>query len=158
MQQLDYKGTLSRMKNCYYHIEEAKKLANAEHNVTSMEEALTLEKDVLYHTCTAESIQARKTGAQLLDWATQQQEELNVDLIWDVIDWYKQATILARELDIEQEAIALSYLGFVYDKVLMLQSRAKAYYMRCLQLAESLKPRTFFTCSWYQDCAATIKR
>ena len=158
LQNFDYKGALSRMRDCYYHIEEAKKLANIQQDAERIEEVKVLEQDVFYHSSAAESIQAREHGRQILDTATQQEEELNVELIWDVIDWYKQATILARELDIEQEAIALSYLGYVYDKVLKIQSKAKAYYMRCLQLADSLKPRTFFSQIWYQDCTEALQR
>ena len=158
LQNFDYKGALSRMRDCYYHIEEAKKLANIQQDAERIEEVKVLEQDVFYHSSAAESIQAREHGRQILDTATQQEEELNLELIWDVIDCYKQATILARELDIEQEAIALSYLGYVYDKVLKIQSKAKAYYMRCLQLAESLKPRTFFSQIWYQDCTEALQR
>ena len=158
LQNFDYKGALSRMRDCYYHIEEAKKLANIQHDAERIEEVKVLEQDVFYHSSAAESIQAREHGRQILDTATQQEEELNLELIWDVIDWYKQATILARELDIEQEAIALSYLGYVYDKVLKIQSKAKEYFMRSLQLAESLKPRTFSTHAWYQDCVSAIQR
>lgn len=39
------------------------------------------------------------------------------------------------------EACALSQLGYVYDKVLKMKSKAKDYYMRCMQLAKSLQPR-----------------
>lgn len=79
-------------------------------------------------------------------------------LIFEVIDWFKQAVVLARNVEIEQEAIAESRLGYVYDKVLRITLRAKAYYTHCLELAESLKPRMFTACQWYKDCAATLLR
>ena len=46
-------------------------------------------------------------------------------------------------LQVELEAIALSKLGTVYRKVLKMPQRAKENYMRCVQLAMSLHPRTF---------------
>jgi len=41
------------------------------------------------------------------------------------------------------EAIAVSRIGGVYDKVLKLKSRAKDYFNRCMQLAVSMQPRNF---------------
>jgi hypothetical protein len=85
------------------------------------------------------------------------EESLNVNLVWDVIDWYKRAAILTRELDLEQEAIAVCHLGFVYKKALKLKYKSKEYYKHCLKLAESMKPRTFFTQDWYKQCVSTLQ-
>lgn len=41
------------------------------------------------------------------------------------------------------EAIAVSRLGRVYDKVLKLKEKAKEYYKHSIQLAHSMYPRTF---------------
>ena len=51
--------------------------------------------------------------------------------------------LLARETDMEVEAIALSRLGSVYDKILKDKIHAKTYFRRSIQLAMSLHPRTF---------------
>ena len=45
----------------------------------------------------------------------------------------------------ELEAIAVSRIGRVYDKVLKLKYRAKEYYKLSIQLAFSMHPRTFNT-------------
>ena len=73
-----------------------------------------------------------------------EEEDLNMDLVWDIIDWYKQAVVRTREVtEVEMEAIALSRLGRVYDRVLKIKYKAKEYLMRSMQLAHSMHPRTF---------------
>lgn len=162
LQNGDYKKCLIRMKDCYRPIEEVKRLCRyssvtrATHEMLT--EAQTLEQDVFYHTCSASSIQARVQGDQLLQVALQEQEDLDMTLVFEVIDWYKQAVVLSREVDIEQEAIAESRLGVVYDKVLKLTLRAKAYFTHSFELAESLKPRVFTSQTWFKDCTSALKR
>ena len=57
-----------------------------------------------------------------------------------------QATLRTREVtEVELEAIAVSRIGRVYDKVLKLKYRAKEYYKLAIQLAFSMHPRTFNT-------------
>lgn len=161
LQNGDYKKCLSRMRDCYQPIEEVKRLCRiygGSLNHKMMQEAQTLEKDVFYHTCAAKAVQARVQGDQLLQVALKEEEELNMTLIFEVIDWYKQAVVLAREVEIEQEAIAESRLGVVYDKVLKMTFRAKAYFTHSFELAESLKPRVFTSKDWYKDCTTALKK
>lgn len=68
------------------------------------------------------------------------EDNLNVDMIWEVIDWYKQSILLTREKDAEFEAIGHGRLGRVYDQVLKLKFKAKENFMRCLELVNSLYP------------------
>jgi len=161
LQNGDYKKCLSRMKDCYRPIEEVKHLSSrygGDLKYELLEEAEILEKDVFYHTCAASAFQARVHGDELLQTALKEQEELDMTLIFEVIDWYKQAVVLAREVEIEQEAIAESRLGVVYDKVLRMTLRAKAYFTHSFELAESLKPRVFTSQDWYKDCITTLKK
>ncbi|XP_031557582.1 uncharacterized protein LOC116294173 [Actinia tenebrosa] len=154
LQNKDYKGALKRLKECYRPIEEAKMVNQSE---SCAAEIRILEQDVYFHTCSAESIQACECGNEVLNIATLNEESLNMNLVWDAVDWYKRAAILTRELDLEQEAIALSHLGFVYNKVLKDKDKSKEYYKKCFELAESMKPRTFFTQDWYQQCVSTLQ-
>ena len=160
LQNGDYKACLSRMRDCYRPIEEVKRLAHITRGEIKdlLLEAEILEQDVLYHTCSASSMQARLQGDHLLTKAIEDEEELDMTLIFEVIDWYKQAVLQAREIEIEQEAIAESRLGVVYDKVLKLKNRAKDYFSHCLQLVESMKPRIFTSCDWYKECISAIQR
>ena len=112
MQNGDYKKCLSRMTDCYQPIEEVKRLSKRGDalriNYEMLNEARVLEKDVFFHTCAAKSVQARMMGEELLQSALLEQEALQMTLIFDVIDWFKQAVVLARNVEIEQEAIACS--------------------------------------------------
>jgi len=156
----DYKTCLSRMRDCYHPIEEVKRLAHitGEELNDLLREAETLDQDVLYHACSASSMQARVQGDHLLTMALEDEEELDMTLVFEVIDWYKQAVLLAREVEIEQEAIAESRLGVVYDKVLKLTNRAKDYFNHTLQLVESMKPRVFTSHDWYKECITTLQK
>ena len=68
-------------------------------------------------------IQLTSIGDGLLKVGVTEQEELNIDLVWDIIDWYRQAAILCRDKDLEQEAIAYSRMGRVYGKVVYLEAQ-----------------------------------
>lgn len=52
-----------------------------------------------------EDIDAIFVGDDLLEKATRYYETIDMNMVWEIIDWYKQAILLARELDIEQEAL-----------------------------------------------------
>ncbi|KAJ7372330.1 hypothetical protein OS493_019775 [Desmophyllum pertusum] len=160
LQNGDYKTCLSRMRDCYRPIEEVKRLARITGDELDdlLSESETLEQDVFYHSCSASSMQARHHGDHLLTVALQEEEELDMTLVFEVIDWYKQAVVLAREVEIEQEAIAESRLGVVYDKVLKLTQRAKTYFNHTLQLVESMKPRVFTSQDWYKECITALQR
>ncbi len=78
--------------------------------------------------------------------------ELQMDGIWAVVDHYKEAVVLTREKDVENEAIALSRLGSVFHKVLKDYTRAHVYFTRCMELAFSMRPRLFDCQNWYREC------
>lgn len=82
-------------------------------------------------------------GDYLLEKYIKDDERLDMNMVWTVVDLYKEAIILTRENDAECEAMALSRLGSVFDKVVKGKFRAKPYMMRSIQMAMSLHPRTF---------------
>ena len=53
----------------------------------------------------------------LLDRYIFDEESLNMDMVWTCVDLYREAVMLTKENDAEGEAIALSRLGSIYDKV-----------------------------------------
>jgi hypothetical protein len=67
-------------------------------------------------------------GDELMTSLLQHEENLNMDLAWTAADTYKQAVLLAKEHNVEGEAIASSRLGKLYDKVLKLEGPAKQLY------------------------------
>lgn len=87
--------------------------------------------------------QARLEGQRLLQRALCGDAELNMDGVMAAMDCLKQAAVLTREADVENEARALSALGRVHHKVLKNRARAGAYYTQAVQLANSLAPRCF---------------
>ena len=64
----------------------------------------------------------------------------------------------AAELDLEQEAAALSYLGLINEKILLSTTKTKLYYKRCLELVEAAKPRVFTSHEWYRQCVNGFKK
>lgn len=64
-------------------------------------------------------------------------------MAWDILDWYKKAVLLTRELEVEMEAIALSRIGRFYDVVFKIKSRAREAFTAAISLALSMHPRTF---------------
>ncbi|XP_061186920.1 uncharacterized protein LOC133195052 [Saccostrea echinata] len=123
------------MAQCHFPLHEARKHGQSLKEV--QKELDVLENDVHMHLSMTESLKARNT---------------------DIIDWYRQSILLAKELDVEQEAIALSRIGRVYAKVLKFKPQAKEYFRRALQLAAAMKPRVFVHCDWYNECVETMKK
>ena len=151
-----YKECLALMYECYHPVEEARRYGHCDPFVTT--EVAVYEGDIFLHQCTAESIQARSTGDDLFSSVLCDEDNLNVDMIWEVVDWYKQSILLTREKDVEFEAIGHSRLGRVYDQVLKLKFKAKENFMRCLELVNSLYPRVFTCEKWYQEASEALNR
>jgi len=97
----------------------------------------------------AEAMQAIKQGEDLFSTAMMDEESPNMDAVFDALDWFKSASLKARENDLEQEAIACHHIGRIYEKVIKLKGRAKEYYMQTMTLSEACKPRTFYNRLWY---------
>lgn len=156
LQKCDFKKCLSSMRECYMPLNEAPRLTTEDYMLT---EVRVMEADVLMHQCMAESIQARTIGDSLFDKVLLEEESLNIDMVWEVIDWYKQATLRTREItEVELEAIAVSRIGRVYERVLKLKYKAKEYYKLAIQLAHSMHPRTFTTEDWYKEATQVVEK
>jgi hypothetical protein len=83
------------------------------------------------------------TADVLLDVITKDEETLNIDMVWDIIDRYQEAIILAREQDLECEAIANAMQGVIFDKILKMKTKAKERFRRSIEFANALKPKIF---------------
>eukprot|EP00727_Mastigamoeba_balamuthi_P003700 m51a1_g13327 hypothetical protein (161) ;mRNA; f:248-881 len=62
----------------------------------------------------------------------------DVDMLWSIADTYKHACLLAQETDLESEAVALSRLGVMFDKV--------------------FKPRSLAGLDWYEAATEALQR
>lgn len=88
-------------------------------------------------------------------------EELDMDLLWQVMDHYKSATLAAERSssessgssNMESEAIALSAQGEVYFKILKNDEKANELFIASMTLAQAITASTgkqFHSLSWYK--------
>ena len=75
-------------------------------------------------------MRAIEQGGYLLTIALLNDESTNMDLVFEALDWFKNASIMARGFDLEQEAIACHHMGSIFEKIIKLKGRAKEYYMQ----------------------------
>ena len=140
-------------------LEEVKRFSFGEWSARpQLEDAIALQCHVRDYFCLASSIKACRLGDELLELVSREGENVDMELIPDVIEWYNQAVNFAKEFGLEQEAIARSRLGVLYDRVLKNTEVAKAHFTKCVELVEALKPRTLFLNSWYKDCTDALRR
>ncbi|KAK3603653.1 hypothetical protein CHS0354_017369 [Potamilus streckersoni] len=152
----NYSDCLYQMKECYYPLNEAARVGIGLENI--QQEVRILEDDVNMHTCIAKAMQSRATGDNIFQTILMDEELLNVDMVWEVIDWYKDSILQARDLDIKLEAISLSRLGTVYNRVLKIQFKAKEYLKKSIELAQSLRPMDVTSEDWYQNCTQILEK
>ena len=151
-----HKESKKLMHECYMPVEEARR--HGHHDPIIETEVRIFDEDIFMHLCTCESIQAQITGDELFEKILLDEDNLNINMVWEVVDWYKQSILLTREKDVEYEAIGHSRLGKIYDGVLKLKTKAKANFMRCLELVNSMHPRNFTNDKWYQESTEAIAK
>ena len=98
-----------------------------ESEVRVTREEVTMEKSI------AGSMSAIQQGGELFTIAVLNEESPNMNLIFEAMDWFKNAALKARGLDLEQEAIACHHIGRIFERVIKLKGRAKEYYMQVLR-------------------------
>ncbi|ESO85395.1 hypothetical protein LOTGIDRAFT_229418 [Lottia gigantea] len=108
----DYKASLSLLKGAYSPLTEAS--TNTIRSKIAEEEIENLREDIFVQTCIAESMQALNIADAMLDSTIYNEEDVNFDKIWVIIDDYRNVINLTRGRDIEMEAIANSRIGNIY--------------------------------------------
>ena len=83
------------------------------------------------------------SGDELYARYCEGERNCEMEMAWDILDWYKKAVLLTHELEVEIEAIAISRIGRLYDKVFKLKSKARENFKAAIALALSMHPRTF---------------
>ena len=66
-----------------------------------VDEIEELQSSIWLHQCMHESALNRRAGIRMLEAHLNNDEQLNMDVVWAVIDKFRTAIILARENDIE---------------------------------------------------------
>jgi hypothetical protein len=108
--------------------------------------------------CVSEACQQKNIADKVYDRAINESEQIDLESLWDAVDLYKSAILKSRGKDIEIEAECLSKIGTIFESVFKMKQQAKACFYKCLELAESMKPKTFTHCSWYIKCVNATKR
>ncbi|CAF1124830.1 unnamed protein product [Rotaria sp. Silwood1] len=123
---------------------------------TDLEE---LRSSIWLHQCMHESANARRIGVRMLKEHLENDEHLNMDVIWTIIDKFREAILLAKEHDIEgKEARACHHTAVVYEKVLKMTDTAYNYHLRCITLAQTLVPRNLTTHDWYVISSSFVEQ
>jgi hypothetical protein len=114
--QLTFEKAVSRFKeepqliyDCRPHLDRALYWA-CEPDKFRSDEIEELRHSIWLHECMYESSNARRTGIRMLEAHLNNDEHLNMDIIWMVIDKFRQAILLAKEHDIEGKVIATKTL------------------------------------------------
>ena len=98
-------------------------------------------------------------GERTFQHATQVEENLNMDELYDALDSFSAAQKLAFEhQDLELEAKCEAWLGKIYEKALKKESKAMTHYNSVLRLANTLKPRDVTQEAWFKEAKASIDK
>ncbi|XP_071949479.1 uncharacterized protein [Antedon mediterranea] len=148
-----FKRAMSVLGDCYQPLEIARRYGI---NEDIMVEIDVFSADVTIQTAIAEAKQALKIGDDLKAQIIMLEEQLNMDMVFEVIDWYRKSIVLTRELDVETEAIATSRIADVYHRILKLKSKARPLLNKAVTLAHTVHPHNVTQDDWYKACAQTL--
>jgi hypothetical protein len=150
----DFRGCLASMHDCSQFLRKAQSFsANCDGQHTAnglLPEIKELEERAQLQIFVCESMQALRTGDQVLEKALFDDEEVNMDLAMQAVDFYRSAVLLTRERDIEGEAIATSQLGRVFSDVLKDTVRASKFHYQATKLALTVMSPRIGRSRWYK--------
>jgi len=133
-------------------------LKNSQKNDVFQEDDIErLKEDTLFLKCSCESHRLRVQADKLFDIQVNQSEEINFEMIWEILDMYKAAVLHCREIDLENEIIAISRQGRVFDKILKVRDYAHRYYRAAFNMAQCL-PRDLNQMDWYRESKEALER
>jgi len=156
-QRLSHTILLSQLPDCEQPLREAMVVAKKTRNMALEDACQSLFESVQMDICVARASQAIEFGDSVLKTALNDFESLNMDGVWEAVDFYHEAIAQAKEKDIESEARANSQLGTVYKDVLKIKSGAKRYFSRSMELATTLMPRNLHGIPWFDKAAAALE-
>jgi hypothetical protein len=144
--------SLHDIKECNFYFEESSKQLQKSNKILHVhlgEELETLRVDFNIQTSVLEGLNSKLVAKDLLTKTLRDEESINFESIWEIVDWYKDSIIKTRDHDLECEAEVSSDLGYVYDKILKNVKLSKKYFKHAWDLAESLKPKILTKHVWY---------
>lgn len=116
-----------------------------------------LQEDITFLRGSCESIKLRQQADRIFNEQVMQSEELDFEMVWTILDLYKASEMHSRNIDIENEAIALSRQGRLFQKFFKLHSKAHTYYRASFDLAISLHPKDMSSFDWFKECKIALE-
>ncbi len=148
----NYKESLQLLHDNHLAIEEAKNFLNDDEDVKD------LEQSNFTYICLGEAAIARRRGEELLKTASVfSDDERKMELIWDVVDCYKQSFISSGDMCIESQAIAHCELGKVYGSI-HIRQKSREHYKAAVDLELAMRPRNLTNRSWYKEALAGLEK
>ncbi|GLC46474.1 hypothetical protein PLESTM_001879400 [Pleodorina starrii] len=102
------------------------------------------------------STQSRHTGDAMLKRVLHESEDLDMEGLRLVADFYREAISHARDLDLESEARAHRSLGHLYYNVLRMADRGVDHYRLVIQMGVAMMPRQVEHTEWYREARAAV--
>ncbi|KAH7439818.1 hypothetical protein KP509_04G077800 [Ceratopteris richardii] len=121
------------------------------------EEIKELQHSVDVHTCVSEAKKSIHLGDICLGKALTDEEDIDMERIKDSLDYYRQASLATRELDMGTEALAMSRIGKVYSGVLSLPERAYKFHYQAVKLALTVMTPNIEKSDWYKYSLEKVK-
>lgn len=154
----DYKNTLRMVEYSRQEYELAvQSVRNAENERNFSVDICRLYEDISFLRLSCDSIALREQADRMFDDYVMHSETLNMDMVWYILDMYKASEMHSRNVDLENEAIALGRQGRLFYKILNLRSKAHTYYRASFDLATSLHPKDMNNCDWFKECKIVLE-
>eukprot|EP01023_Acetabularia_acetabulum_P016279 TRINITY_DN18041_c0_g2_i1.p1 TRINITY_DN18041_c0_g2~~TRINITY_DN18041_c0_g2_i1.p1 ORF type:complete len:440 (-),score=51.60 TRINITY_DN18041_c0_g2_i1:203-1522(-) len=150
-------------KTCMYIVQEVESTVNMAIDLApkvcgiDSSEFSEYKRDFFKLLCCAQSMQCLKNAEEMLRVQMEDNEEVNFEGVWEIVDLLREGIILSRENDIETEARVLCQMGEVYFRVLKNADRARALLNRCVYLSTTLFPKIVTTQPWYQKASSILQ-
>ena len=143
--------SLQLLRDNHLNIEEAKKLD------AQLQEAVELEENNIMHSFIGESSIAMQRGDKLWREATCNEGNILMEPVFEAIDCYKQSIVLCRGKCLENEAIAHSQLGKLYESIVM-NLKSREQYQLTVDLVVAMAPKNFNSHTWYKQALAGLNK
>ena len=110
-----------------------------------------LDKEWTTFMALGEGLQALHVGDCMLDRAVKEEESLNLDLVWDAYDKYKEAELLSKGEDVEILCLSLFHRAKIYADVFKDKYQCKELLKEATGLAQTLIPGPYHNRPWYVE-------
>ncbi|KAI5059806.1 hypothetical protein GOP47_0026125 [Adiantum capillus-veneris] len=150
----DYATCLRLLFDCNASLQRAQVFGGVGADISSDLQAL--QESVCLQQSICEAMQALDLGDKLITKA-EEREPINVNMVQDSLDHYRQALQRARAVHVESEGMALNRIGKVYYDVLRQPEKGYKFHLQATQLALRSNSPCALQASWYLQSAEKIR-